>query len=88
MPSDNKTIEVRVKFWTDNLTESGEVNPKHAWAQGVVHMPANTRHGIKASQPQPFNSMAELASAIEDVLAESGIRLHVGPAAKKKLYEI
>ena len=85
MPTDNKTIDVSIKLWTDNIGPNGAVVPKHAWSIGVVHMRANSRHGIAPGNPIPFNSFAELPSVVEKLLIQHGVKLHAG-GRQKKLY--
>ncbi len=72
-----KTIEVRVRFWTNDLAgEKGKIIPKHGWTSGQVFLPSNPSHGITSSEPVMFNSFAELPSKIEELLIASGITLH------------
>ena len=82
---DNKMISIEIKLWTDGLAATaGAVRPKHAWSGGMVYVPSNALHGIKASKTKPFNSMADLAVVIEDAIIAHGIKLH--PGTKMKLY--
>lgn len=84
MPTDNKTIQISIKLWTDEIAETkGQVDPKHAWDFGVVTLPVNTRHDIKSSDPVTFNSWAELPAAIEKLLVREGVRLHKGRKSQK-----
>lgn len=83
MPTDNKTIQISIKLWTDGIAEDGKVDPKHAWDSGVVTLPANTRHGITSSEPVNFNSWGELSAAIEKLLARERVRLHLSPKSRK-----
>ena len=79
-----KMIEVKVRFWTDDMaTEKGKVLPKHAWASGVVRIERNEAHGIVPSQPVPFNSLLDLGAAMEKVLVEHGVVLHTSRKMKK-----
>lgn len=80
-----KMIEVKVRFWTDDMTdEKGKVIPKNAWTSGVVRVEKNDAHGIKPSAPVPFNSLLDLGASIEKVLIEHGVVLH--PSRKMKKY--
>ena len=54
----------------------GKIVPKHAWSAGVVRMAPNPSHDIKPANPKPFNTIAELSSAIERVLVEHGVKIH------------
>lgn len=72
-----KMIEVKIRFWTNNLAdEDGHVVPKHAWANGVVRIEGNKSHGIKPGKPQPFHSLLDMGTVIEKVLIEQDIVLH------------
>ncbi len=75
--SGERMIEVRVRFWTDEIAEGeGRIIPKHAWTSGVVRMQRNESHGIVPKNPRPFNSLMGLSQVIEKVLIEHGIALH------------
>ena len=78
-------IELKVRFFTDEIAEPGKVKPKHAWTSGVVRMQGNKAHGINASdvRPKTFNSLLDLGSAIEQTLKEHGIVLHVSRGMKR-----
>lgn len=77
-------IEVRVRFWTDDIADGkGKIVPKHGWTGGVVRIATNKAHGVTAAPPLPFNSLAELPAAIEKVLAQSGVKLHLTGKARK-----
>jgi hypothetical protein len=72
-----KMIEVRVRFWTNDLApKPGMVLPKEAWASRVVLMDANSAHKIAPQEPLPFSTLLELPGTIERVLIRHGIRLH------------
>lgn len=79
-----RMIEVKVRFWTDQIAEGeGQILPKHAWTSGVVRMERNESHSIIPKDPRPFNSLMELPQVIERVLIEHGIVLHrLGKTAK------
>lgn len=72
-----KMIEIKVRFWTDNIAETkGKIIPKHCWNSGVVRIERNDLHGIKPPTPIPFNSFSEIMSKIEKVLKKSKIQIH------------
>lgn len=75
-----KMIEVRVRFWTDEITNTPQVIvPKHAWDYGYVEIAANTSHGLQQSGSSvKFNSVLELPQAIADLLVQEGVHLHIG----------
>jgi len=79
-----KMIEIRVRFWTDELAEKArQIMPKHAWTSGVVRMARNESHDIRPKNPRPLNSLMDLPRIIEMVLIEHGIKLHrLGKMAK------
>jgi hypothetical protein len=72
-----RMIEIRVRFWTNDLAEGkGRIRPKHAWGSGVVRISSNRSHDIVPHKPVPFNSMADIAGKIEKVLIDHGITIH------------
>lgn len=70
-----KMIEIKVRFWTNNIADSERILPKPAWSGGVVRIAGNKSHSIVPGHPKPFNSLLDLGSAIERVLIEHGIVL-------------
>ncbi len=80
-----KMIEVKVRFWTNDIApEPEKIIPKNAWASGVVRIERNNSHGIEPSKPQPFHSLLDVGAVIEKVLIEHGIILH--PSRKMRKY--
>lgn len=80
-----KMIEVKVRFWTNDIAEEeGKIVPKHAWSGGVVRMTRNESHGIKPNKPAPFHTLLDLPGVVEQVLIEHGIKLH--PSDKMSKY--
>jgi hypothetical protein len=78
-----RMIEIKVRFWTNELAPKGFVLPKEAWTRGVVQMTPNAPHGIESGNGVPFNSLMELPSKIEKLLIDNNIKLHpVGKNAK------
>jgi hypothetical protein len=80
-----KMIEIRVRFWTDELSDPGQILPKHAHTSGIVRMTTNKSHGINGGKPRPFNSLLDLGAVIEKVLRENKIKLHVSRGMKPYL---
>jgi hypothetical protein len=78
-----KMIELRVRFWTDDMAPKPRVVPKNAWTSGVVRLHSNRAHAIKPARPIPFNSLMELGSAIEKALVANGIVLHLNRKMRK-----
>jgi hypothetical protein len=83
----DKMIEVKLRFWTNNLAdEPGKVIPKHAWEGGVVRIERNDSHGIVPGNPLPFHSLLDVGAVIERVLTEHKVKLH--PSARSKKYRV
>jgi len=73
-----KMIEIKVRFWTDDLSSDvGKVIVKHAWTSGVVRIARNKSHGIEPGKPRIFNSLLDIGTAIEKTLKDHGIVLHI-----------
>lgn len=73
----NKTIEVRVHFWTNGIAaREGEIKPGHCLASGSVHMTTNEAHGLKDKRQAKFNSIPQLPAAIEKAMISAGITVH------------
>lgn len=71
------TIKLAVYFWT-NLKDKEkygniELPKKTCWDSGFVSAVSNNKHGIRSGIFKHFNSMAEIPSAIKDVLKRSEI---------------
>lgn len=77
-----KMIEVKVRFWTDGISVPDKVRPKHGLTSGVVRIKTNKTHGIVAGKTRPFNSLLDLSSAIEQVLKDHGVVLHISRGMK------
>jgi hypothetical protein len=82
-PHGEKMIEVKIRFWTNDLGPKGQIIPKHAWDAGAVRMEPNAAHGITSRTPIPFNSLLGVSACIEKLLLQHGIVLHSGPRAAK-----
>lgn len=79
-----KMIEVKVRFWTNELADGKDkIRPKHAWGSGIVRIASNTSHGITPKAPVPFNSVAEIPAKIEKVLMDHGVTIHKSDRMKK-----
>lgn len=81
-----RMIEVRVRFWTDNIVPGkGKIRPKHGWTSGAVRIEKNEPHGIPpGTDPVIFNSLMDLPAAMGKVLTANGIKLH--PSTRDKKY--
>jgi hypothetical protein len=71
-----RMIEVKVRFWTDEIEDAKKIRPRHGWSSGVVRMAGNKSHAIVPGPARPFNSLMEIGSVIERVLIEHDIVLH------------
>ena len=79
-------IEVRLRFWTNNIAaDKGKIIPKQAWSSGVVRIQANASHGIVPRNPKPFQSLLDIGAVVEKVLIEHGVVLHPSRQMKKYL---
>lgn len=79
-----KMIEVKIRFWTNNIAEEeGKIVPKHAWSSGVVRIESNASHDIKPGKPIPFHSLMDMNAVIEEVLIKQGITLHTSRNLRK-----
>ncbi len=79
-----KMIEVKIRFWTNNIApEPGKIIPKHAWSGGVVRIEGNRAHGIVPGPPKPFHTLLDVGAIVEKVLIEHGIVLHPGRKMSK-----
>lgn len=73
-----RMIELKVRFWTNGIAEGkGRVRPKHAWTRGIVTIERNGPHDIVPERGCPFNSLLELPAAVERVLIDHGVQLHL-----------
>jgi hypothetical protein len=79
-----KMIEVKVRFWTNDLADGKDrIRPKHAWGSGVVRIASNPSHDIVPRDPIMFNSLAEIPAKIEKVLIDHGVTIHKSDRMKK-----
>ncbi len=73
-----KTIELRVRFWTGGMAGEGQIKQKHAWGSGSVHTVVNPSHGIESHRVF-FHSLAELPLAVEKLLIKAEVSIHASP---------
>ena len=80
-----KMISLDVRFWTDGIAETADmIVPKHAVAAGVVKLNRNDSHGIKTTaNPVIFNTPMQLLEAIEELLIQEGITLHLSSTMRR-----
>ena len=87
----HKMIEVRIKFWTDEIAAggNGHIIPKHAWDSGVVLITANPDHGIRSdTNPEILHSFLDLPSVVAKVLTDHGVTLHANRKLRKLIQPI
>ena len=73
-----KMIKVVLYFWTDELAEKkGHIKPKVCWDYGVVTLPANSSHGVTASQDH-FSRPSKILPTIEKLFKKQGIKMVQG----------
>ena len=80
-------IEVKVRFFTNNIAGKGKVIPKRGWTRGVVRFKRNDVHGLKDGNPIVFNSLMELPRAIEKLLIREGVVLQTVASMRKYISE-
>jgi hypothetical protein len=81
-----KMIEVKIRFWTNDLTDKPDVIiPKHGWTSGVVRMEKNKSHGIVPGKPRMFHSLLDIGTAIERTLKDHDIVLRPSPTMEHYL---
>lgn len=78
-----KMVEVRLRFWTNDIAGEGKIRPRHAWSSGVVRVERNDSHGIVPGSPLPFHTLLDVGSVIERALIQHGIVLHPSPKMAK-----
>ena len=79
-------VEVRVRFFTDGQAPSGQILPKHGYANGEVRLARNASHGIKPGEPIMFNSMAEMPYAIEKALRDHDVKIAL--SSRERRYRV
>ncbi len=80
-----KTIRVSLKFWTDGIaSEKGKVVPGYCWEGGFVNVEANPTHGLRATQPVPFNTFDELVPMLVSVLDDAGVHILFNPRKRSR----
>ncbi len=79
-----KMIEVKIRFWTNDIAGEGKILPRHARTSGVVRITRNKAHGLEPGQPIPFNSLLDLPAKIEKLLVDQKVTLH--PSRRMRKY--
>jgi hypothetical protein len=84
--TDRQMIALKVNFWTNNIAAGPQkIEPGHGWTSGTVRVEANTRHRIRSGKAVPFNSLLKLPAAIEQVLEQHRIKLHISERQSRYL---
>jgi hypothetical protein len=82
-----KTVAIVLRFYTNEIAEKpGEILPKHVADAGTVTMVQNSAHGIEPKKTFHFHSLPEILTAIEDLITEHGITVHVGHKSRSRRY--
>lgn len=77
----DKIIQVKIRFWTDGIAKKeGHIIPKHCYSSGYVLIAASRIHGIPTGIKAPFVSISGLPKAIDKVMAEAQLILHLNRA--------
>jgi len=85
MATGARTIEVRVRFWTDPMVSQKKF--KRSWDHGVVYLPKNPMHGIKSSSsPVPFNAPDELWKALRRAYRQAGVTMQGLGKRRRRLF--
>lgn len=76
-PHGEKTIEVRIHFFTDNMkgVPEGQQRPKHAWFKGGISLVANESHGLRPRTVH-FHGPLELMGQLGALLRDAGVKFH------------
>lgn len=72
-------------FWGTDLAPKGKIWPKHVLTQGTVNMVKNESHGIEPGDYVQFDTMLELGPALEKLLVEHGVTLHLSDRSKQHI---
>ncbi|MCK4540029.1 hypothetical protein KAU09_02665 [Candidatus Parcubacteria bacterium] len=72
MAKDNKTIAIKIRFWTNDLPEKiGRKNGQiPCWTSGNVSIEANRTKGIKA-QNVIFHYLDDIPRAVREIMKKS-----------------
>jgi hypothetical protein len=82
-PHGEKMLTLTVRFWTNDIAPDGQF-AKHAWTAGWVTLDRNEAHGLVGKPIKAvFHTLLDLPRAIQDVLTEAGITLHLSPQMAK-----
>lgn len=72
--AENKTVAVKLRFWTNNMKLETDGKPAIAcWDCGVMDIEANTGKGIQSINPVPFNSLEDIIPLIQEIFREQHI---------------
>lgn len=78
MKKSNRMVSIELKFFANDMNENNEIIPGHIWDQGTAHLLPNENHNIGERQMVHFHSLLDIAHAIETLLWESDLKVHVG----------
>jgi hypothetical protein len=79
-----RMIEFRIKFW--NPARKGHIRPGVCKTAGAVYAIANGAHGVRHRGPcVKFQTIAGVASAVEKLAAQVGVRMVATGSTKRYL---
>jgi hypothetical protein len=86
VPKGERMIEVRLKFFTDELSgRPGYIVPGYCWDHGVVVVSANQAHEVKVGgNPLIFHTLDGIPDAVTRALHRSGVTLVPGYGTRKR----
>ena len=74
MKKDNRTVCVKLRFWTNDLAVKHHGRPSTAcWDGGVLIIEQNKSKGIRTSNPIPFNNFEDIVPAIKEILRKNHV---------------
>ena len=74
-PVGERTIEVRLRFWTDGIaSKDGHLLTGFCWEYGKAYVIANPTHGLKAGDQIDFKNLSDLPQAVARALESAGVK--------------
>lgn len=74
-PVGERTIEVRLRFWTDGIaSKEGHFLPGFCLESGKAFVIANATHGVPAGNQVDFKNLDDLPRAVAKALESAGVK--------------
>lgn len=75
MKKDSKTIEMTLRFFTDNVLAESPIGKhrKVCWDCGMAYTKANKKLGIKSISGQPFQCLEDIIPLIKEIFRKQNI---------------